>query len=714
MKKNIIKIFLMLIGFIHTQVLFGYTDWTVFGFGGGGSMSDILCHPTNPNIVWVLTDLTGIFRSTDGGVTYDRISGPLEREEMLFEWMRGVDHELVYDLSDPSIMYWAMDAGIYTTPGLYKSIDGGDTWFKIPGSPDLAPGSIVVDYNGVVYGVKYKKLYISTDKGETWEQKPDVPTYYCEDEYYWRRMYRIIIYTTKDNRIIIGDRRQGTGVFYTTDMGETWVQTLKDYEIMDVGCSPTTPGLVMALEQDGTILRSTNGGESFEEIEKVKHSYYKWGKWPAYYGGIAINKDNHVIAVGRYSLGISMDSGLTFKLYEEDECQWDPNGYIFPARQTTLGFLKCNKLTATPVSSKWYYVDAHTVKTSNDHGKSWKGNYKGIDILCVYCPPVVDILNPDIVHIGAGDNGHYYTTDNGMSWNTSETSMQDLGGLAQDPNNPSIWYKMYGNKRDRGGFLKSTDGGVHWEKLTTIPLPALVKRTDKNPSFYSIFIGRMQVDPTNSQRIFLCHRGSNGLYMSEDGGHNFKCILELVRPWELKVTKNGSIFICTWDSKGLYRSMDHGKSFEIIHDGMVHDFVVHPNNDNIIYVNAGSFTHALASARTVPIYERNRKHIDEGKGKLYKTTDGGKSWTMLGQYDGFALYIESNYPNVMLMSTRDGGQGIMRSADAGETWHSIHNSHDNYHPRGFIYGGVPGRVYSWNHNLARIDNIHIDGLESEE
>ena len=61
----------------------------------------------------------------------------------------------------------------------------------------------------------------------------------------------------------------------------------------------------------------------------------------------------------------------------------------------------------------------------------------------------------------------------------------------------------------------------------------------------------------------------------------------------------------------------------------------------------------------------------------------------------------------MLMSTRDGGQGIMRSMDAGESWHSFHGSHDNYVPIGFVYGGVKGRVYSWGYHIVRRDNIHV-------
>ena len=527
MKKLLLLIFLMM----HS-LLTGQSEWETLGQGGGGNIVDVVCHPTDPSIVWVVTDLTGIFRSTDGGKTYDHMSGPLEKEEELFEWIRGMDHELVYDPTDPSIMYWAMDAGIYTEPGLYKSTNGGDSWFKIPGSPDLSPAAITVDYNGVIYGVKHRNLYVSTDKGSTWIKKPDLPTYYCQDDYFWRRFFRIIIYSTRDNRIFIGDRREGTGLFFSEDMGDSWTQVLQGNEIMDIAASPVTHGLVMALEQDGRIFRSADGGKHFEKVGEIDHSYYRWRKWPAYYGGIAINRDDHVMAVGRHELAVSTDAGTTFTKIKEDECDWDPGEYIFPDRRTNKNLFKCNKLAASPASKTWFFVDGHMNKMSSDNGKSWKACFKGVDILCVYCPPVVDVTNPDVIHVGAGDNGHYYTMDSGKSWKTSEPTMSNIDGIAQDPNNPMIFYKFYGAKRDRGSVYKSTDGGVTWKKLTNVPLPHIKGRTMESPQFYSGFIGRMQVDPTNSQRIFICHRGSAGLYMSEDGGQNFKNILDLVRPWE--------------------------------------------------------------------------------------------------------------------------------------------------------------------------------------
>jgi photosystem II stability/assembly factor-like uncharacterized protein len=682
------------------------SEWISVGQGGGGNIVDVVCHPTNPKILWIVTDLTGIFRSVDGGETWDRKSGPIEKEELLFEWMRDMDEELVYDLSDPNILYWAMDGGIYTKPGLYKSLDGGDTWFKIPGSPDLAPAAIVVDYNGVVYGIKHRTLYVSQDKGASWQKKPDVPTYYCGNEYDWRRRYRIFIYTSRDNKIFIGDRRKGTGIFYTTDMGETWTNVLEGKEIMDIACSPVTPGLIMAFEQDGRIFRSSDGGQNFERVETVANDYFKWGIWPAFYGGIEINNDDHVMVIGRYSLGYSKDSGKTFRKYRENDCKWDAADYIFPNRTTNERLFKCNKMAASAAAGSWYFVDGHLVKHTTDNGLSWKAQCKGIDILCVYTPPVIDITNPNVIHLGAGDNGHYYSTDLGTSWKTSESHMANVDGLAQDPNHPAIYYKMYGSKQDRGGFLKSTDGGKTWLKLTNIPMPGLGGKSERDSSFYSGWIGKICIDPTDSQRIYVSHRAAEGIYRSTDGGKNFSRVLKIDHPWQLEVTGAGIVFACTWDSKGLYRSADHGESFQKIHQGMVHDFAVHPYNNDIVYANAGSFAYAWATAKKLPNYELSRKYTDEGKGKFFKTTNGGKTWKILGSYDGFAIYIEPNFPDVLLMSTRDGGHGIMRSLDGGETWESIHDSHDNYHPRGFVYGGVPGRVYSWNHNLARLDNIN--------
>ncbi|HED11063.1 MAG TPA: hypothetical protein ENJ10_10275, partial [Caldithrix abyssi] len=57
-------------GMISAGELSSSPQWQVVGQGGGGVVSDVVVHPTDPDIVWVETDLTGIFKSTDGGKTF--------------------------------------------------------------------------------------------------------------------------------------------------------------------------------------------------------------------------------------------------------------------------------------------------------------------------------------------------------------------------------------------------------------------------------------------------------------------------------------------------------------------------------------------------------------------------------------------------------------------------------------------------------------------
>jgi photosystem II stability/assembly factor-like uncharacterized protein len=684
-----------------------YPEWRRLGPGGGGVIMDVVPHPTDPSIVWVQTDLTGIFRSRDGGRTFERKSGPVERQELLYEWMRGMDNELAFDPTDPNVLYWAMDGGIYTHPGLYRSTDGGDTWDKMPGSPDLMPGAIAVDHAGVIYGIKHRRLYVSEDRGTNWQERPDLPTEYCGDPYDWRRRYRVIIRAGRNQRVFIGDRLPGTGLYFTNDRGRSWTQALAGEQILDFSISPTTPDLVFALEQDGRVFRSTDGGRNFNVVAQVEHGYYNRRVWPPFYGGIAVNPDDHVITIGREQMALSTDGGLTFRKYGEQDPVWNAGDYIFTNRRTNHSLFKVIRLAASPASGRWYTVDGHVLRITEDDGKSWRAGVAGIDILCAYSPPAIDSTDPRSIHLGAGDNGHYYTRDEGVTWRSSESRMCNIDGVAQDPNHPDVWYKLYGGAGDQGGFYRSTNGGADWVKIGKVPLPGLVGRTEENPSFLQGWIGRVCIDPTDSRRIYVVHRASGGVYRSTDGGETFACVLKLELPWELSVTRSGMVLVCTFDGKGLYRSVDRGDSFEEIHHGMVHNFAVHPQNDDIIYANVGSWSHAWAAASKLPRYERGRAHPSDGPGRLFKTTDGGKTWKEQGAYDGFALYIEPNYPDVMLMATREGGRGILRSMDGGATWSSFHGDHGNYLPHGFVYGGVPGRVYTWNHNLFRADGIHL-------
>ncbi len=62
-----------------TTAAFAEPTWSPFGPGGGGWIEDVVAHPTNPKEVWAMTDLSGLFRSQDAGVTWRKMSADVER-----------------------------------------------------------------------------------------------------------------------------------------------------------------------------------------------------------------------------------------------------------------------------------------------------------------------------------------------------------------------------------------------------------------------------------------------------------------------------------------------------------------------------------------------------------------------------------------------------------------------------------------------------------
>jgi hypothetical protein len=112
--------------------------WTHLGLEKTRHISDVIIHPTNPDIIYVTAQGAqyapskerGIYRTTDGGITWENILSVNDSTGA---------SSLSMDMSNPRILYasmwqhrrypWYMESGGKDS-GLYKSTDGGDTWEK--------------------------------------------------------------------------------------------------------------------------------------------------------------------------------------------------------------------------------------------------------------------------------------------------------------------------------------------------------------------------------------------------------------------------------------------------------------------------------------------------------------------------------------------------------------------------------------------------------
>ena len=161
--------------------------WSHLGLDKTRHISDVVIHPTNPNIIYITAQGAqyapskerGIYKTTDGGKTWKNI--------LSVNNTTGAS-SLSIDMTNPRILYasmwqhqrypWVMESGGENS-GLFKSIDAGNTWTKMKlGLPkDFGKSGISVsranpDRVFAVIEAAGKKggVYRSDNAGKTWKQ----------------------------------------------------------------------------------------------------------------------------------------------------------------------------------------------------------------------------------------------------------------------------------------------------------------------------------------------------------------------------------------------------------------------------------------------------------------------------------------------------------------------------------------------------------------
>ncbi len=189
----------------------------------------------------------------------------------------------------------------------------------------------------------------------------------------------------------------------------------------------------------------------------------------------------------------------------------------------------------------------------------------------------VDPTHPDTLFTAASGGGVWKSTDAGMtrqpSWPANIT--QTLGALAIGPDG-TLWAGT-GEANPSGGGLtyfgdgiyKSTDGGTTWQHWGLVNSAA---------------IGRIVVDPTDPNRVYVAAAGSistsvsqRGIYRVDNGGKDWKLVLappnDTTGGVDLAIdpANHNRVYAALWDHKrnngarvyggvgsGLYRSDNGG------------------------------------------------------------------------------------------------------------------------------------------------------------
>jgi len=182
-------------------------------------------------------------RSSDGGVTWETITEVFEASAT----------SLVADQNNFLLVGHEayVDPPGFSGGGIYRSTDNGSTWELLGFDREFISAIAVTPEGDILLSNAYSSsLYQSTDDGVSWGYVINGP-------------YASALLSTLDGKIIAGTN---SGIFCSTDRGDTWFQTLSDeVEIHSFAYHPE--GKILAAAGTGRIYLSEDGGESWERTD---------------------------------------------------------------------------------------------------------------------------------------------------------------------------------------------------------------------------------------------------------------------------------------------------------------------------------------------------------------------------------------------------------------------------------------------------------------
>lgn len=670
--------------------------WQPTGISGGGGMETPAISPHDPNLLLLNCDMSGAYRSTDGGETWEMIH---------WAQLTGCPFcAAVFHPTDPNVVFAAHS---YAAT-LRVSRDRGVTWQPCG---DGLPGSLrrlAIDpvHPENMLAATMEAIYRSSDGGAHWER--------CEC---FAGESLGIVYDRNSGQCFTASR---DGVFRSED-GAAWQSSGNGLDgrllAAFAGASNTVQFRLYCWMVDGTLLRSLDGNswESCLDLP-VRKGYEGCARW------LLVSDTNPEIVYAirpdfsaEDTVWHSDDAGSTWRrvaFCDKTDPRFNlPDHYItdYFLPTSLWGWTTCGA-AIDPADPDHLMFDHYcSLFITKDGGRSWQsGDVHGSAagwinnglVITTTWQYDIDPFRHDRRYIGYTDLGLFRSEDAGATWLWNRDIGANVYEIAFDPEVPGrLWAALSqvhdipnnnivlgGHRADGFGCVGySEDFGVTWrERNLDRPVIDYHWQEWAAGDDYAARRGlpvapviSVVLDPKSpvTSRTLYASVWQHGVFISTDGGLTWAPLSDglgapgvNLRVCRLRLHEDGTLFCLVTgilrdgklirDGVGLYRL--NGGRWQQITTGLdirwTTDFDVDPRDSRVLYLG---------------ICDDPGRDLQEGG--LYKTTDGGQTWTRVARKSSlhFGATICPGKPDwvYMTLTYNDAANPpLWLSKDAGATW----------------------------------------------
>jgi photosystem II stability/assembly factor-like uncharacterized protein len=633
--------------------------FTSVGIGGGGAMFSPTCSPHDSNLMFVACDMGGVYRSINGGETWSMIDKrQLRNAKDLPVQFHPTDSKVVYAVGDGRLLA-SGDAGVTFSPFATNCPWGGDRVAAFLVHPQR-PSTILT--------VAGRALYVTNDAGRTW----------TESDVAFEGVIKFFATTFASKEVVFVATTNG--LFRSDDLGRTWREANhglpwrklhgfcggRDEKLGEVVLYCTIPSQIVDGRFAGGVYRSHDLGESWQAVsgrglnrDLGRQDHYGFDDIPQY--RFVATAENHPKTVYVTTRGTDSRPPHHFTVFRSDDFG-DSWRYCFTSGEN--------------VGAGWVPVDLN-----------W--NFGGPAIGFHVCPSNANFaMFTNLAEL-------YTTRDGGQTWNQAYSTRARTDGVAQrddawssrglevtgawqfafDPHESHRAYICYtdigfASSKDRGQTWRYSGRGSPWRntwyRVAFDPdRPGVIYAACSNHHCIPHY---MELDPARQAQR---NRQGGGVCISDDFGKSWRPLangLPSASATSIAIDPRSDLtsrtLYVTMFGHGVYKSTDSGNTWQKASEGLgsaqnMHVYSVKLHSDGTLFCSVTG--------------RRERKEFSDGGG-LYRSSDDGATWNRISPALKWAGDFDSDPTDsgtiYLTASTAPGFAegGLYRTIDGGHSW----------------------------------------------